>query len=378
MLDRILSTLGKVPGALMILPLFLGAFVNTFIPEVLDIGSFTTALFRDGTAVLIGLFFFSVGSQISFKTAVPSLEKGAVILVAKFGIAVVIGLAVAFLTPNGSLWGLLPLAIIAAMSNSNGSLFVALTQQFGSRSDRGSIAVLSINDGPFLTMVALGAAGLAQFPIWALVAAILPMIFGFVFGNLSDKAREFLAPGERLIIPFVAFSIGAGIDFRVLLSSGAVGIFLGLVSVAMSAIACIGGVYLWHKIRRTPKGARNLVSGAAESAVAGNAIATPAALAAIDPSLEAIQAAATAQIAAAVVVTAFISPFLTAYIHKRQLAKGISPANEDAYFEGTPVDEISAKPEQESTNASDSEPRSSQELYAADATPVPNLSSGHH
>ncbi|WP_222850207.1 2-keto-3-deoxygluconate permease [Allosaccharopolyspora coralli] len=41
------------------------------------------------------------------------------------------GLLVAFLTPEGSLWSLLPLAIIAAMSNSNGSLYVALTSEFG-------------------------------------------------------------------------------------------------------------------------------------------------------------------------------------------------------------------------------------------------------
>lgn len=370
MFDKFLTTLGKVPGALMIIPLFIGAFVNTFAPEVLAIGSFTTALFRDGTAVLIGLFFFSVGSQISLKTALPSLEKGAVILVSKLGIAVVIGLSVAFLTPEGNLWGLLPLAIIAAMSNSNGSLFVALTQQFGSRSDRGSIAVLSINDGPFLSMVALGAAGLAQFPIWALLAAILPMILGFIFGNLSDKCREFLAPGERLIIPFVAFSIGAGIDFRVLLSSGAVGILLGIVSVLLSGIACTSAVFLWHKVRKTPHGARNLVSGAAESAVAGNAIATPAALAAIDPSLEAIQAAATAQIAAAVVVTAFVAPFLTAYVHRRQLAKGISPQNEDDYFEGKKSAEVL-----ESVSGDDSGPMKPKESNVADATLMRDLSS---
>ncbi|QGK68319.1 hypothetical protein GIY23_00955 [Allosaccharopolyspora coralli] len=44
------------------------------------IGSFTTALFKEGAPVLIGLFFMSIGAQIQLRTALPSLEKGVVIL----------------------------------------------------------------------------------------------------------------------------------------------------------------------------------------------------------------------------------------------------------------------------------------------------------
>jgi 2-keto-3-deoxygluconate permease len=153
--DRLLLQINKIPGALMIVPLFLGVVFNTLAPDLLMIGSFTTALFKNGLAVLIGLFFLSVGSQISFRAALPSVEKGAVLLLAKYGIAVLFGLLVAFAVPNGTLFGLLPLAIIAGMSNSNGSLYVALTSQFGNRTDKGAISILSINDGPFLTLVAL-------------------------------------------------------------------------------------------------------------------------------------------------------------------------------------------------------------------------------
>ena len=223
-LDRLLLKLLKIPGALMIVPLFLGVMFNTFAPQILDIGSFTTALFKNGLAVLIGLFFLAVGSQISFKTALPSVEKGLVLLISKFGIAVIFGLSVAFFTPEGVLFGLLPIAIIAAMSNSNGSLYVALTSQFGNQTDKGAISILSINDGPFLTLVALGVAGLAAFPLLALFAAIFPMIFGFILGNSSTIARKFLEPGEKLIIPFAAFAIGAGINLEVLLGQGSIGI----------------------------------------------------------------------------------------------------------------------------------------------------------
>lgn len=336
-MDHVFKFLGRIPGALMIVPLFLGALMNTFFPAALDIGSFTTALFRDGLPVLIGLFFLAVGSQINVKAAVPSVEKGIVLLLAKYGIAVLAGLSVAFFMPNGVLFGLLPIAIIAAMSNSNGSLYVALTGQFGNRTDKGAVSILSINDGPFLTMVAMGVAGLASFPILALFAAIFPMIFGFILGNTSASARAFLAPGEKLIIPFAAFAIGTGISFDVLLGDAAIGILLGVATVVLSGGAAIGGLYLWHVVRKHPRPTRNLVAGVSEASVAGNAIATPAAVASIDPSFLAVADAASAQIAAAVVTTAFILPFLVAWITTWQRKKGITPENEEAMYDGEDV-----------------------------------------
>lgn len=331
--DRFLLKVGKIPGALMIVPLFLGVVVNTVIPEALLIGSFTTALFKNGLAVLIGLFFLSVGSQITFKAALPSVEKGLVLLLAKFGIAALFGLSVAFFFEEGVFLGMLPLAIIAAMSNSNGSLYVALTSQFGNRTDKGAISILSINDGPFLTLVALGVAGLAAFPLMALFSAVFPMIFGFILGNISSLARKFLEAGEKLIIPFAAFAIGASINLQVLVGEGSIGVILGLVTVIFSGGAAIASLYMWHVVRRHPGPTRNLVSAASEASVAGNAIATPAVVAALDPSYVAVQDAATAQIAAAVVVTAFVLPFFVAWFANWQKRRGVTPENEEAFYE---------------------------------------------
>ena len=332
-MDPFFRLISRIPGALMIVPLFCGALLNSLAPDVLGIGSFTTALFRDGAPVLIGLFFMAVGAQIDLRTALPSVEKGIVLLLAKYGVAVLVGVGVAYLAPGGDLWGLVPLAIIAAMSNSNGSLYVALTSQFGNKTDKGAISILSINDGPFLTLVALGAAGLADFPLMALLAAVLPMLLGFVLGNTSSIAREFLAPGERLIIPFAAFALGAGIDFAVLASSGAIGILLGLATVLLSGGAAVLALYAWHRLRRHPRPTRNLIAGVAEASTAGNAIATPAAVASVDPSLLSIQDDATAQVAAAVVTTAFVAPFLVAYVSAWQARRGITPANEERMYE---------------------------------------------
>jgi 2-keto-3-deoxygluconate permease len=328
-----IQRLGVIPGALMLIPLFLGAIINTFFPQVLEIGSFTTALFRDGTAALLGLFFFCLGSQLNVRSTGPTLEKGVAILLAKAGVGIAIGLAVAFFVPGGVLLGLTPLAIIAAMTNSNGALFAALTGQYGNRTDRGAVAVLALNDGPFITMIALGAAGLASFPLQDLIGLILPLALGFILGNLSRTARNFLSVGEVLLIPFLGFVVGRSIDFNTLVESGLQGIILGLATVFITGSVAMAILWFLHAAHGRPREVRNVIAGMAEGTTAGNAIATPAALALVDPAYKAIEAVATAQIAAATVTTSILIPFAVAFIAHMQKRKGISVEKELEYYE---------------------------------------------
>ena len=310
---NILGTVKKVPGGLMVVPLLLGALINTFFPQLLEIGGFTTHLFKTGAMPLIAAFLFCNGAQINVKQAGAPLVKGVSLTLSKFLIGAGLGILVSKFFGSVGVLGLTPLAIIGAITNSNGGLYAALAGEYGDSTDVGAISILSLNDGPFFTMLAFGVSGIAEIPVLALVATLVPIVLGFILGNLDEKIREFLAPGTSLLIPFFAFPLGASLNFGQLIQAGFPGIILG---VACTLLTGYGG-YLVMKLLK----AKKPQIGAAIGTTAGNAAATPAALAAVDPSLAAIAPAATVQIAAAIIVTAILCPMFVNFLDKREEAK---------------------------------------------------------
>lgn len=119
----------------MVIPLFLGAIINMLFPQVLNIGGMTTATFKIGAGSFIGASLLCVGSQINITRVGEPLKRGFVLLIAKF----LAGLAPAILVakiwgPYGVL-GLTPLMLIAAVTNSNGGMYLGLMAQFGDEND---------------------------------------------------------------------------------------------------------------------------------------------------------------------------------------------------------------------------------------------------
>lgn len=311
---QIKKTIDKVPGGLMVIPLLLGAIFNTFFPEVLNIGGFTTAMFsKTGALPILGVFLFCMGSQLSFNAAPKALKKGIILTVVKYAVGVIIGIGVGKMFGAAGVLGLTPLAIIAAMTNSNGGLYVALSGEFGDETDVGAVAVLSINDGPFFTMVALGASGFASIPWQAFVAVALPITLGMIMGNLDPEMRKFLAQGEKLMIPFFAFPLGAGMNLHDVLNAGGSGIILGVMTAVITGFAGFAALAIF---RERP------LCGLAEGSTAGNAVGTPLAIAAADPALQSIVPVATAQIAASCLVTAFLCPLVVVMVNQFLAKRG--------------------------------------------------------
>ena len=209
--------------------------------------------------------------------------------------------------------GLTPFAVISAVTNSNGAIYTALAKEFGDDTDVGAIAVLSLNDGPFLTMIALGTTGLASIPVLSIVAAIIPLIIGMILGNLDSDFRDLLSKGLNMILPVNGFVFGANMSLVDIAKAGVPGILLGLITVFSTGVLTY---IIYSAIRRKPD-----PMGMAIGTVGGNAVATPASVAMADPSLEPYVESATAQTAAAVVITAILTPILTGWVSRRASKK---------------------------------------------------------
>ena len=334
----ILDTINKVPGGLMVIPLFLGVVCNSLFPEFLAIGSFTTALFKNGSNALIATLFFCSGAQIQFKSAGQSLWKGIVLNTSKILFGVSLGVILAKIGgPGAVVLGMTPLALIGCMSNSNGGLYTALATKYGTKTDVGAIAVISSNDGPFFEMLFMGLTGVANIPLMTLIACIFPIFVGMILGNLDNKIRDFLKPGMLISIFLFSFPLGAGMSFKTLITAGIPGLLLGVLTVLWTGIPS----YFVYKLLIKKEHRRSCAVGAAVGTSAGNSVATPAAIAAVDSTWEPYAAAATAQCAASVVVTALLTPFVVNWLYKYEERKGLinydlplasEDASEDAVY----------------------------------------------
>ena len=318
---KIMQTVKKIPGGMMVVPLLLGACVNTFFPGLWTTfdGTFTTYLWKSGAMPILAVFLFCNGATIDFKKAGVPLAKGLIITVVKVGVGIIIGVLVSSIFGAAGILGLTPLAIVGAIANSNGGLYASLAGEYGDSTDVGAVSILSINDGPFFTMVALGAAGIAKIPFNTLIGCVIPIVVGCLLGNLDEDIRKFCEPGAVMMIPFFSFPLGAGLNLKNLIVAGFPGILLGLVCCAVTGFAGYGVYKALQPVKAL--GIEHPEVGAAIGTTAGNAAATPAAVAAADAALLSISEAATAQVTCAVIVTAILCPLLVTWLHNMEAKK---------------------------------------------------------
>ncbi len=314
----------RVPGGMMIVPLLIGSLIATFLPDMPKFfGSFTNALFT-GSLPILAVFYVCMGASIDVKATPYLLRKGGALFVTKVGTAIVAGVVLGhFLgeqpVSSGLFAGISTLAVVAAMNDTNGGLYMALMGQYGRSEDVGAYTIMSLESGPFLTIVTLGVAGLSAFPWPTLVGSILPLAIGMLLGNLDREMRAFLGRAVPVMIPFFALALGAGLDLHKVWQAGLLGIVLGV------AVVIVTGVPLFFADRLT---GGTGVAGVAAANTAGNAAAVPALIAAANPVYTEAAKTATLLVAACVVVTAIVSPILTASVARRVGGKS-GAANQD-------------------------------------------------
>lgn len=307
---RILKTIEKIPGGLMLVPLFLGAIIHTFAPTSGEyFGSFTNGLMT-GTVPILAVWFFCMGAGINIKATGTVLRKSGTLVITKIAVAWLVALVASMFIPDGGIQtgvfaGLSVLAIVAAMDMTNGGLYASIMQQYGTKEEAGAFVLMSIESGPLVTMLILGSTGLAAFEPQAFIGAVLPFLLGFLLGNLDSDLRDFFSKATTTMIPFFGFALGNSIDLGVILQTGIGGILLGVLVIIITGIPLIlADKYI---------GGGNGTAGLAASSTAGAAVANPMIIATMAPEFMPVAQSATSLVAASVIVTSILVPILTAY-----------------------------------------------------------------
>lgn len=307
---KIMKTIEKIPGGLMLVPLFLGAVIHTCAPKSGEyFGSFTNGLMT-GTVPILAVWFFCMGAGINIKATGIVLRKSGTLVVTKIAVAWVVAVIAALLIPDGGVQsgfftGLSVLALVSMMDMTNGGLYASIMQQYGTKEEAGAFVLMSLESGPLVTMLILGTTGLAAFEPQAFVGAVLPFLIGFVLGNIDNDFRTFFSKATHTMIPFFGFALGNTIDLGVIVETGLLGIVMGLLVIVVTGVPLM----LADKFI----GGGNGTAGIAASSTAGAAVANPMIIASIKPEFMPVAQSATALVAASVIVTSILVPILTAY-----------------------------------------------------------------
>lgn len=324
---KIKQSIDRIPGGLMLVPLFIGAICHTFFPDSGKyFGSFTNGLIT-GTVPILAVWFFCMGAGIDIRATGTVLRKSGTLVLTKVAVAWVVAVIAAKILPGngiqtGFFAGLSTLAIIAAMDMTNGGLYASIMQQYGSKEEAGAFVLMSIESGPLVTMLIMGTSGLATFEPRLFVGAVLPFLIGFALGNLDSELREYFGKASNVMIPFFAFALGNTIDLNVITKTGLLGVLLGI------SVIIITGIPLMLADKFI--GGGNGTAGLAASSTAGAAVTNPLIIGEMLPEFKPAAQAATTLVATSVIVTSILVPMLTAWWSNYMKSKGTASTVEQA------------------------------------------------
>lgn len=117
---QIKRSIEKIPGGMMLVPLFLGALCHTFSPGAGKyFGSFTNGMIT-GTVPILAVWFFCMGASIKLSATGTVLRKSGTLVVTKIAVAWVVAAIASRIIPEhgvevGFFAGLSTLALVAAM-----------------------------------------------------------------------------------------------------------------------------------------------------------------------------------------------------------------------------------------------------------------------
>ena len=294
----------------MTVPLFISALLSTFCRPLLMIGDPLTAVFTNkSTMTIAGVMVIISGIWTRPVSLKLSLKRAGLLTAVKIALGVLLCLLVMNVFGRDGFLGIPTVAFITALVSFNPALYIALMHDRGDETDRAGYAWYGLVGMPYLPVCVLGLSAGYGIDVKAILSTVLLYILGMILGEADHDLRDFTKDGIAVLLPFLGISMGSNVNLKIAGSALLPGIILFVISSVLNLIPLV----LVDRLVLRQRG----YCGAALSAVAGLSITVPVLMAQLDPVWQPYVDQASAQLACAVVISAFATPYIVRYIYEK-------------------------------------------------------------
>lgn len=308
---KVLQRIQKIPAGTLLIPIAIGAVLNTFVPQIFQIGDPVQSMFTgDGMSAFVGLQLFFTGTQLRLQDLKSTAKRGVPLVVFKYLLTYGLSFLVLQIFGLEGFLGISFLAFTAAFTSSNASLYLGTIQPYCDQADEAIFGIFVLFSSPVIPMLFLSSLGGQQnIDFMPTISLIVPFVFGFILGNLDSEFRKMFAQGNNVILPFIGFQFGSYINLFDAVQEIPTGLLLTICIYLLS----MGPQFLFdRKVLKRPG-----YASIASISIAGVGLAIPILAGEASAMYQPFAEKAVAQLALVMLLTTFITPFITKFAMKK-------------------------------------------------------------
>ena len=306
----ITGVMNSIAGGIVIIPMLVVSIINTFAPNVLRLGGFSTAFFSsDSTQFIIAVLLFIAGTQLDVREMGPALKRGGLLSLTRVLIGVLAEVIVLALAGPKGFLGVSALALVIGLLSCNPGVYMAVCQEHGDRYDIPGFGIMNLVPVPAIPVILFGFAAGAGVDYMSLVTTIIPFLIGMLFGNIDPSFTAMANGATPIFLFFMGVTCGSTMNWFTLFSQLGGGILLALIYFVVSLPILI---FVDRIILKRPG-----YAAASMTSMSAVSIIMPAAVTEVVPEYAPYAETAAAQIALAVAITSILTPFICQWVLKK-------------------------------------------------------------
>lgn len=306
--------LRKLPAGLFLVPLILSMIVYTIAPNLMMTGGMIQSLFSgEGIGFMVAALTFYSGTNLNMKRLVRVLKRHGVILVVKAIVSVLLSLGYIYLFGQEGVLGISAVAFVVAINSANPAIYMSIVEPYGDDDDPTAFGLTGLFSIPlfpiFVYSIVSGSTTGAGMDWTPVITTLIPLIIGFILGNIDPEFGEVFSPGIGAILPLLGWNLGQGMDLIAAIKAGGPGLILTAIYILVHSYL----YFLDYKVLNN-----NGIVGIALISVAGVSVSTPAVLGRLYPELVGnFVVDATSQLLLVCVITSILAPIVSQWQYRR-------------------------------------------------------------